>query len=80
MFFDHHRKQLLLEAGGRYTYDKANALGGRDAVAVGARYQMAAGRRFVIELSGFGNYTLSTLPSDASALGGGARFEVKVQL
>lgn len=80
MFFDNHRKQLLLEAGGRYTYDKANARGGRDAVAIGARYQMAAGRRFVFELSGFGNYTLSTLPNDASALGGGARFEVRVQL
>ena len=80
MFFDDHRKQLVLEGGGRYTYDKQHALGGRDAAAVGARYQMALGRRFVLELSGFGSYTLSTLPDDVSALDGGARFEVTVQL
>lgn len=80
MFFDHHRKQLLLEGGGRYTYDKDNALGARDAAAIGARYQMAAGRRFVIELSGFGSYTLSTLPANVSAFDVGGRFEVEVKL
>lgn len=80
MFFDHDRKQLLLEGGGRYTYDKAGALGGRDALAIGARYQMALGRRFVLELSGFGSYTLSTLPSAVSALDAGGRLEVTVKL
>lgn len=79
-FFDQNRKQLLLEGGGRYTYDKMNALGGRDAGAIGARYQMAMGRRFVLELSGFGSYTLSDLPPNVSALGAGGRIEVTVNL
>ena len=80
LFFDNHRKQLLLEGGGRYTYDKADALGGRDAAAVGARYQMALGRRFVLELGSFGSYTLSTLPADVSSFDVGGRFEVTVKL
>lgn len=80
MFFDNHRKQLLLEGGGRYTYDKTGALGARDAAALGARYQMALGRRFVLELSGFGSYTLSPLPSDVSAFDVGGRVEVTVKL
>lgn len=80
MFFDHNRKQLLLEAGGRYTYDKVGALGARDAAAVGARYQMALGQRFVLELSGFGSYTLSSVPATVSAVSGGGRFEVTVKL
>lgn len=78
IFFDHNRKQLLLEGGGRYTYDKTNVLGARDAAALGARYQMALGRRFVLELSGFGNYTLK--PDNVSGLNGGGRFEVMVKL
>lgn len=80
MFFHHGRRQLLLEAGGRYTYDKPGALGARDAGAVGARYQMALGRRYVLELSGFGSYTVSTLPAGVSALDAGVRFEVTVNL
>lgn len=79
-FFDQNRKQLLLEGGGRYTYDKMNALVGRDAAAVGARYQMAAGRRFIIEVSGFGSYTFSTLPPGVSAVDAGGRFEVTIRL
>lgn len=80
LFFDDHRKQLLLEGGGRYTYDKMGALGARDAAALGARYQMALGRRFVLEFSGFGSYTVSTLPANVSAVDAGGRFEVTVKL
>lgn len=76
-FFDHNRKQLLLEGGARYTYDKAGLPGARDVGAIGARYQMAMGRRFVLELSGFGSYTFSDLDD---ALGAGARLEVTVNL
>jgi hypothetical protein len=51
--FSHNlRRQLLLEIGGRYaTKDE-----GQTAAAVGASYQFALGRRWVIRLDGFSNY------------------------
>lgn len=51
--FSHNlRRQLLLEIGGRYaTKDE-----GQTAAAVGASYQLALGRRWVIRLDGFSNY------------------------
>lgn len=44
MFFDHLRKQLLLEFGGRYSLNRAE----QKAFGAGLRYQMALGRRFII--------------------------------
>lgn len=49
MFFDHTRKQIIFEAGGRY--DDSDVFH-QNAVAGGARYQMALGRRFVFQLDG----------------------------
>jgi hypothetical protein len=51
-FFDHTRKQFVLEIGGRGSSSEL----GQDAAAIGGRYQMALGRRFVVQLDGFGVY------------------------
>ncbi len=81
MFFDHTRKQLIVELGGRYTYD-ADTPGPRDALALGARFQMAVGRRGVIVLDGFGAYDLDTVEAvgSRSDLSFGGRFEVLIKL
>ena len=81
MFFDHTRKQLVLEAGGRYTYDD-DTIGPRDAIAAGARYQMAFGRRGVIVLDVFGSYDIDSadLVGDSTELSFGGRFEVVIKL
>ncbi len=81
MFFANTRKQLLLEAGGRYTYDE-DTVGPRDAIAAGARFQMAFGRRGVIVLDGFGSYDIDSvdLGGDSSELSFGGRFEVVIKL
>lgn len=81
-FFDHTRKQFILEFGGRSSSDM-----GQDAGAVGARYQMAMGRRFVVQLDGFGVYEAGQdapegasedLATDSEFRVGG-RFEVSVR-
>ena len=81
MFFANTRKQLVLEAGGRYTYDE-DTLGPRDALAAGARFQMAFGRRGVIVLDGFGSYDIDSveLGGDSSELSFGGRLEVVIKL
>ena len=81
MFFDHTRKQLVLEVGGRYTYDE-ETLAARDAVALAARYQMAVGRRGVIVLDAFGAYDLDdeSLGPNSSELNFGGRVEVVIKL
>ena len=81
MFFANTRKQLILEAGGRYTYDEAT-VGPRDAIAAGARFQMAFGRRGVIVLDGFGSYDIDSvdLGGDSSELSFGGRLEVVIKL
>ncbi len=77
-FFDHTRKQLIVEVGGRYTYD-ADTVGSRDAVALGARYQMAVGRRGVLVFDAFGAYDIDDAVGD-SDLNVGGRFEVVIKL
>jgi len=71
MFFDHTRKQLTLELGGRYT---SNDLDQR-AMGVGASYQMAVGRRSVIRVDTFALYDkerdLATAPRDDEIKFGG---------
>ncbi len=73
MFFDHTRKQLVLEAGGRYTYDsdvaQINAAGG------GARYQIAFGRRGVVVIDGFASYDFEVTKARF-----GGRLEVLIKL
>ena len=73
MFFAHTRKQLVLEIGGRYTYDsdftQINAAAG------GARYQMAFGRRGIVVIDAFSSYDF-----EASKTRFGGRFEVLLKL
>ena len=87
MFFDHTRKQLILEAGGRFTYSKDDTaifLGGipvRDAAAAALRYQMAIGQRSVVTLGGFGSFSFDPdIPEDEEPLHFGARLELAVNL
>ena len=59
MFFAHGRQQLLLEGGGRYsTRTCADDESGcpAQALAAGARYQIAAGRRSVFVIDGYVAY------------------------
>ncbi|MFQ5568276.1 MAG: hypothetical protein ACE5G0_01290 [Rhodothermales bacterium] len=81
MFFDHTRKQLVIEVGGRSTYGDAPPAS-RDALAVGARFQMAFGRRGVIVLDGFGSYDFDGLDpgGNNSDLSFGGRVEVVIKL
>lgn len=73
LFFDHTRKQILFEVGGRY--DDANTFH-QNAVAGGARYQMALGRRFVFQLDGA--LIKEFEPSDEIRFGG--RLELLIQM
>ncbi len=78
MFFAHNRKQLILEAGSRYATDNT----GQRAVAFGARYQSAIGRRLVLVLDGFSAYDFSSPASDFQQndrlqFGGRLEFQVK---
>ena len=81
MFFANTRKQLIIEAGGRYTYDE-DTMTARDAVALAARYQMAVGRRGVIVIDAFGAFDFddADLGPDSSDLNFGGRLEVLVKL
>ena len=81
MFFANTRKQLIIEAGGRYTYDE-DTLNARDAVALAARYQMAVGKRGVVVLDAFGAFDFDDvdLGPDSSDLNFGGRVEVVLKL
>ena len=50
MFFDHTRKQLILEAGGRSSTDGED----EDIFAFGARYQQAMGQHTILQFDVFG--------------------------
>ncbi|MCH7674528.1 hypothetical protein IH879_06210 [candidate division KSB1 bacterium] len=72
MFFAHTRQQLILELGGRYADNSFD----QRAIAGGARYQMALGRRFVIVLDGAALYEFE--PANDVRFGG--RFELLLRL
>lgn len=74
MFFAHTRRQLVLEAGARYVYDR-DVMAPVNAAAGGARYQIAFGRRGVIVLDGFGSYNFEV----SKAVFGG-RLELLIKL
>ena len=78
MFFAQNRKQLILEAGSRYTTDEIR----QRAVAFGTRYQMAIGRRLVMVLDGFSAYDFSAAApgfqqDNRFQFGGRLEFQVK---
>ncbi|MGI9174607.1 MAG: hypothetical protein ACR2GR_04755 [Rhodothermales bacterium] len=76
MFFKKTRHQLILEAGGRYQYQMSEDVPRlNDAVATGARYQLAVGTRGVIILDGFGAYDLTL---EAITLGSRLEFLLKL--
>ncbi len=52
-FFDHSRKQLIVEAGVRVGLDDAGTAAETDAAALTARYQQAMGRRLVVVVDSF---------------------------
>lgn len=81
IFFDQTRKQVIVEVGGRYTYDE-ETVGPRDALAAGARFQAAFGRRGVLVLDAFGAYDIDDieLGGDSSELSFGGRLEVVIKL
>ncbi len=74
MFFGKaRRQQLVLEAGGRYTY--ADDVVKQDIVGGTAQFSLAVGRRGVVVLGGFGSYDLN-----ASQPTFGARTELVIRL
>ncbi len=76
MFFGTaRRQQLILEAGGRYTYGDGADIFIQDIVAGAARYSLAVGRRGTIILDGFGAYDVN-----ASKPNFGTRVELAIQL
>lgn len=61
MFFDHTRKQLVAEIGGRYRYsdpEEETLVAQQDIVGGALRFQAAAGRRFVFVIDAIGRYDL----------------------
>jgi hypothetical protein len=68
MFFDNLRRQLIIEIGGRTDEDN-NVTG----AAIAARLQQALGKRYIVQLDGFGSIT------DANDLGYGLRCEFIVK-
>ncbi len=68
MFFDNLRRQLILEVGGRT--DEDNNLTG---AGIAARIQQALGKRYVVQLDGFGSIR------DGNDLGYGVRCEFLVK-
>jgi hypothetical protein len=77
MFFAHTRQQLILELGGRYA---TNDFGQR-AIAGGARYQIAVGRRWVLRFDGFTSFQKgrdALFMDDEVRFGG--RFEILTRL
>ncbi|MEP0548758.1 MAG: hypothetical protein ABJF88_17615 [Rhodothermales bacterium] len=76
MFFGTaRRQQLILEAGGRYTYGSGPDIFTQDIAAGAVRYSFAVGRRGTIILDGFGAYDLN-----ASQPNFGTRVELAIQL
>lgn len=81
MFFGKtRRQQLIIEAGGRYTYGSFNAddefpIFEQNIAAGAARFATAFGRRGVLSLTGFGAYDF-----EVSQPNFGARVEVAIQL
>ena len=73
-FFAHTRQQLILEVGGRANYGDSGIFQ-NDAVAGGARYQIAIGRRGVVVLDGFGIYE-----PDIDAFSTASRVELLIKL
>ena len=74
------RRQLLLEFGGRFSYGD-EPVAGRDAIALGARYQTAVGSRGVIVLDAFGSYDLDeAVVEESSDVTFGGRVEVVIKL
>ncbi|MEM7482350.1 MAG: hypothetical protein AAF481_14330 [Acidobacteriota bacterium] len=69
-FFDHTRKQLIVEVGARVGTDSSIA----DAIAATGRYQAAVGRRFVLRTEAFAGLRRDPGGSDEELFGG--RFEV----
>ncbi|MAG57417.1 MAG: hypothetical protein CMJ83_14085 [Planctomycetes bacterium] len=67
--WDEGRQQLILEAAGRITTDRDDSSGS----AIGARYQRAFGRRFIIRTDVFGRWV------ESGGLGAGARIEFLVK-
>ena len=77
MFFAHTRRQLILEAGGRYATDET----GQRAFAAGARYQLAFGRHGVIALDSFASYELGrTALTNDNEFRFGGRLELVIKL
>ena len=81
-FFDHTRKQLILEVGARHLYDPP--IGVTDYLATqlagGGRYQIAVGRRGVLVFDLFGLYDIYETDIDLNSFFVGGRFEVLLQL
>jgi hypothetical protein len=73
MFFAETRQQLILEMAGRVRTTGMSA--GQEAAGLGARFQMAMGRRFVFVLDAFGIYDFDSSESDL-----GARTELVLKL
>ena len=69
MFFDHTRKQLILEAGGRSGTDGDN----EDMMALGARYQQAMGQHAILQFDVFGS-----IPEEGDNMWG-ARVELQIK-
>ncbi|HEX9658586.1 MAG TPA: hypothetical protein VGB89_16895 [Bacteroidota bacterium] len=77
LFFASNRQQLVFELGGRYGYKDT----GQSAAAVGMRYQVALGQRFLVQIDGAGGYVFlvnNVKPADQMLYG--ARFEIAVSL
>jgi hypothetical protein len=68
-----HRKQLILELGGRCPTQMPTASRQEAAEGIGARYQQAFGRRFVLVLDIFG------VSRDESGLSAGSRVEIETK-
>lgn len=69
-FFDHGRRQLILEVAGRSDTDGSD----QAAVAAGARWQQALGRRYLFQLDGFVSAGEGRGPSYGGRLELGVKF------
>ncbi|MEP6656898.1 MAG: hypothetical protein ABJC33_06660 [Betaproteobacteria bacterium] len=72
MFFDDNRRQVVVELGGRH--ELASGPGLFNAAALGVRVQQALGRRYILEVEGFGATRRS------ADNGYGLRVELQVKL
>jgi hypothetical protein len=74
MFFDHTRKQLVLELGGRFDTSSAE-VSGVNLAGAAARFQAAMGRRFVFLVDGVGAWNIDE--SESLLVG---RIELVIQM